>query len=279
MYAIITGTGYPPPDAFRAGPGVLVIADGGITIQFDCGRGTTMRHAALRVSPAHIDAVFLTHYHSDHVSGLPDLALSRWEVNYGVPYRPLEVVAPSGPTAEFARRMLEPYQDNLHVRSGHTAPSDSECSVIVREFEPDARRPKLVWRKSHVRVYAIKVRHEPVVNAVAYKVCTPRGNIVISGDTRVCSAIKRLSSRNTHTVIHEAILPADEKVGLHSYHANTFELGRQMSRVNIEHLVLTHLIPPPNCKEDEQRFIDSVRQGGFQGRITVAQDLMDFYFN
>jgi ribonuclease Z len=276
-YAIVTGTGHPPPDSMRAGPGVLVISDG-LYLQFDCGRGTTMRHAAINVHPTDITAVFLTHYHSDHVVGLPDLALSRWEVEYPTspPYRPLEIVAPCGAATRFALTMLTPYKDNMDVRAGHTAPRNSRAEVRVNSFVPCWTRPRLVWSQRQVRVYAIAVEHCPVENAVAYKVCTPDHNIVISGDTRVCWAIERLCRRRTDTVIHEALLHVDgaqNRVGVRDYHSDSLALGQQMSRLSVGQLVLTHLIPAPRSREHEQQFIDSIRQGGYCGPLTVARDM------
>ena len=72
----ITGTGCPIPDAERAGPGVLVDVDG-LRLQFDAGRSTVQRLAGAGLAYAEIDAVFITHHHSDHLTGLQDLVLTR----------------------------------------------------------------------------------------------------------------------------------------------------------------------------------------------------------
>ncbi len=76
---ILTGTGYPRPHALRAGPGTL-IRRGATVLQFDAGRGTAMRLAALDISCRDLTAVFISHHHSDHMVAWPDLVLSRWTV-------------------------------------------------------------------------------------------------------------------------------------------------------------------------------------------------------
>ncbi len=73
----ITGSGNPGPSPDRAGPGVLVRHDG-LNLQFDAGRATVMRLTALGVRPPELDALFVTHHHSDHLTGLADLVLTRW---------------------------------------------------------------------------------------------------------------------------------------------------------------------------------------------------------
>src|SRR4051794_22158921 len=90
---ILLGTGSPLPDPNRAGPATLVRA-GATTLLVDAGRGVLMRAAAVGASAASIDAVLLTHLHSDHITDLADLITSRWVTTF-VP-TPLTVVGPPG---------------------------------------------------------------------------------------------------------------------------------------------------------------------------------------
>ena len=108
----ITGTGCPIPDAERAGPGVLVDVDG-LRLQFDAGRSTVQRLAGAGLPYAEIDAVFITHHHSDHLTGLQDLVLTRWVMARGEVRPPFPIVVPAGPAESFVREML--YLSLIHI--------------------------------------------------------------------------------------------------------------------------------------------------------------------
>ena len=111
----LTGTGTPLPASRRAGPGVLV-RYGDHALQFDAGRGTTARLAETGVQPNALTAVFLTHVHSDHVTDLPYLAMTRWLFRNLAPAGPLPVVAAAGQAADFVTKMLEPYAADIASR-------------------------------------------------------------------------------------------------------------------------------------------------------------------
>ena len=115
----ITGTGCPIPDANRAGPGVLVRTDD-LTLQFDVGRSTVQRLAGAHVWVPDLSAVFLTHYHSDHVTGLHDLVLTYWTMDRTDRGRPLPIIAPEGATARFVSTLLDGWVDDIEVRAAHS---------------------------------------------------------------------------------------------------------------------------------------------------------------
>jgi ribonuclease Z len=275
---ILTGTGVPHPRPGTAGPGALV-RHGDTALQFDAGRSTVMRLMDAGTPPHALTAVFLTHVHSDHVVGLPDLAMTRWVQQQLVASGPLVVVAPDGITTRLVERMLEPYEDDLALREHHVGAPPIE--VDLRPF-PVTPSPSLVWTSpdESVRVLAVAVHHEPVPDAVAYRVETPDGVVVISGDTRVCDEVEELAE-GADVVVHEAcrtsalapLIDGTVYETIFSYHADTVALGAMAARAGIPHLVLTHLIPPPETAEDRLAFEQDLRDGGYSGAITVGEDL------
>ena len=277
----LTGTGVPHPEAGRAGAGVCV-RYGDTILQFDAGRATVLRLKEMGVTPHQLSAVFVTHVHSDHVVDLADVALTRWIQQEMYRCGPLTVVCPSGKPERFARRMLEPFDDDIALRMEHVQPAPPRVDVVA--FDPSPM-PREVWRSedSSVVVTAVAVHHEPVPDAVAYRVDTPSGAVVISGDTRGCAEVGSLA-RGAAILVHEACRSramAEATKGtpfeaIFEYHADTVALGEMAAQSGVPHLVLTHLIPAPRNDKDVASFADDVRSGGYQGTISVGRDLDEF---
>lgn len=271
----VTGTGTPLATFDRAGAGVLV-RHGEVHLQFDAGRSTVPRLLAAGSSPAALTALFLTHYHSDHLVGLQDLVLSHWTMDVFDTNERLPVIAPSGPTVRFCERMLDLWDDDLAVRAHHNG-REPRPKIDLIGFDAPIE-PVEVWTNGEIRVLAAQVRHEPVENAVGYRVETPDGVVVISGDTRVCNEMAVLAT-GADVVVYEAMRmdviarrPADKRYVM-EYHADTRLIGKQMADLEIPTLMLTHLIPAPSTAADEQAFVDEVREGGYEGVILVCSDL------
>jgi ribonuclease Z len=274
----LTGTGVPHPSPGRAGAGALV-RWGDTALQFDAGRGTVIRLAEAGVEPCALTAQFVTHAHSDHLVDLPDVAMTRWVQGQLRESGPLVVVAPEGTSARFARRMLEVFDDDIATRIDEVQPGPPE--VDLRTF-PAGETPVEVWRSEDggVFVEAVRVHHEPVTDAVAYRVTTPTGVVVISGDTRVCDEVERLSV-GADVLVHEAcrstalreLVAGTVLETIFGYHADTVPMGAMAERAGVPHLVLTHLIPAPEDAAGEEAFVDDVRRGGYTGAVTVGHDL------
>lgn len=274
----LTGTGVPHAAAGRAGPGALVRCDS-VALQFDAGRATVLRLAEAGTSCGELDAVFLTHLHSDHVVAAADLAITRWVESLLHPAGPLRVVCPRGGPARFVERMLEPYEDDIAIRMAHVQPEPP--AVDLAPFDPTPT-PAEVWRSDDgaVRVSAVAVHHEPVPDAVAYRVDTTDGSVVISGDTRVCDEVAMLAI-GADVVVHEAartramapLVDGTPFGSIFRYHADSVALGAQAAAIGVPHLVLTHLIPSPSTDEERDAFVADVRAGGFDGVVTVGEDL------
>ncbi|HTO08131.1 MAG TPA: MBL fold metallo-hydrolase [Myxococcota bacterium] len=267
---VLTGTGVPVPDPERAGAGTLVEVDG-VRLQVDAGRGTVLRLAGSGTPLPSLDAVLLTHHHSDHLVALADLVLSRWLAGA----HRTRIVAPAGPTARFAARVLDPWQDDIAVRIEH-ANHGGPPTVEVTAFEP-AKQPVEVARFGTVAVTAVSVHHEPVLPAVAYKIEGPTGSVVVSGDTRVCAEVEALAA-GVDVLVHEVRLRsfAESAKGtrfeaIAEYHADAVDLGAAAERARVRRLVLTHFIPLP--RGGYKPFTDEVRKGGFTGELIAGDDL------
>nr|WP_281373645.1 MBL fold metallo-hydrolase [Haloechinothrix aidingensis] len=248
-----------------------MVRHAGQAMQFDTGRATVLRLAEAGVGCDEIDAVFVTHHHADHLVALPDLLITRWVMGAR---EPLPVVAPSGPLDRFGAYVLDLWADDIAVRSAHTGrPPAPEPAWTA--FEAGGA-PVLVWEGEDCRVTSIAVRHEPVRPAVAYRVDTSAGSVVISGDTRVCEEVERLAS-GVDVLVHEAVRVGGLSPGreyIAEYHADTVELGAMAERAGVARLILTHLEPAPADAVEAEAFGDDVRRGGFTGDVLVGADLL-----
>lgn len=275
----LTGTGVPHPSPGRAGAGALVRYKD-TSLQFDAGRGTVVRLAEAGVEPLVLSALFITHYHSDHVVDVADVAMTRWVQQQRRATGPLTIVVPSGPTQRFVERMFDAYDEDIHVRMEHV--KANYPGTDIRSFDASFTAQR-VWQSADgdVTVDSIAVHHEPVVDAVAYRVNTPDGAVVISGDTRVCEELFEFA-RGADVVVHEACRATAMKGAISgtvfetifSYHADTVALGEFAERTGVPHLVLTHLIPSPRNETEASAFEADVRSGGYTGQVTVGHDLV-----
>ena len=273
----VTGTGTPLITPQRAGAGCLV-SHGDLHLQFDVGRWTLLRLATLGVTPWDLDAVFLTHYHSDHLLGLQDLVLTHWTADIDGVAPVLPIVAPNGHTISFCERMLDIWQEDLAVRALHNK-REPEPRIHIRGFDAP-RQPTEVWRSDDgaVRVMAGQVRHEPIVGAVGYRIETPDGVVAISGDTRVCDELRGLYA-GAHVVVQEAMrMDVINERPPHlryitEYHSDTRLIGAMCEELAIPVVLLTHLIPAPATPAEAAAYVHEVREGGYTGDVRVCDDL------
>lgn len=268
----VTGTGTPMMVPGLAGPGVLVESQGA-ALQFDVGRGTTMRLTDAGLPLESLSALFITHHHSDHLVGLADLLMSRW-LEDGKTQLP--VIVPEGPASTIVERVLDVWRDEIAMRQRHTN-RVGDPRADLRAFSASGELTE-VLRLGDVKVEAALVEHDPVVPAVGYRVTTPAGVVAISGDTAVGEPLAGLAT-NADVFVCEAFRSkADlgflsDPVALTKYHADTTAVGALAHEAQVKTLILTHLIPPVTDESVRRAFQDDVRAGGFTGEVIVASDL------
>lgn len=273
----LTGTGTPIVVPGLAGPGVLVRHEA-IALQFDVGRGTVMRYGDLGFDLTGLTAVLVTHHHSDHMVGLADLLMTRWleEVTTLSGQAPLPVVVPAGPAERIARGVLDVWEEEISLRREHTRRPDHPAPEVRAFGATDD--PVVVFSASSVVVEAFAVDHRPVVPAVGYRVTTPDGVVVVSGDTAISPAVED-AARGADVLVHEVFRRAavtgllSDPDAIASYHAEAREVGALAERSGVATLVLTHIIPPLTDADSEHHLVDDVRSGGFGGEIVVGRDL------
>jgi len=255
------------PDPLRCGSGTAIVHEGRWVL-VDCGRGVTQRAIEAGLDLAELDAVLLTHHHSDHVSDLATLAITRWVHGAATP---MQVIAPDGPCARFASECLDGFVDQAFYSQAN-ADSPRRPSVAVDEFVP-TDDPAIAFESSPWRVITALVDHSPIEAAVGYRIEVGGRAVAVSGDTARCVGIERLGA-GTDLLIHEAVRSDRVSPALLAWNAGARKVGELGRDLDLPWIVLTHLLPAPRHAGDEQAFVDEARAAGYGGELTVARDLL-----
>ena len=268
----LLGTGNPRPSIERYGPATLVEA-GGRRILFDCGRGAATRLAQAGVPLGSIDAVFLTHLHSDHVVGLPDLWLTGWLFGRT---SPLRLLGPAG-TAEMASNLRRAFDFDVRTRRDRDERLPPEgAEISTREIGEGT-----AWEEAGVRVRPFSVDHGPVRPALGYRVDFAGHAVVLSGDTRPSENLVNVA-RGTDVLIHEVVAPdverrrassnfsAEQVARIIAHHTTPEQAGGIFARVRPKLAVYSHIVPTSACAED---LIAPTRKT-YSGPLEVGDDLM-----
>jgi len=270
---VLLGTGTPNADPDRSGPALAVVVDGNAYL-VDAGAGVVRRAAAAAradsipaLGAARLGIVFLTHLHSDHTVGLPDLMFSPWVLGRTTP---LAVYGPPG-TAAMVGHLNAAFAEDVDIRLHGGEPSNKTGHGGVGHDMAAG----VVYRDSLVTVTAFEVLHGQWPHAFGYRFDTPDRRVVISGDTRASDAVVRACD-GCDVLVHEVISAAHlaqrtpEWQAYHrAYHTPGPDVGDVAARARAKLLVLTHQLPPDF---DESELLGEIRQR-FAGPVVSGRDL------
>ena len=268
---VILGSGTPVPDPTASGPAVAVVV-GSRVFLFDAGAGVTRRIAAAGLPIDGVTAAFITHLHSDHTLGYPELIFDTWVMGRK---SPLRVYGPPGIKAMTDHLIAAWAEDTVIRITGLERGIPGGYRVDAREVTPG-----VVYDSGGVKVTAIAVPHGSWRYAYGYRIDTPRKHVVISGDTRYSEALATAAT-GADVLIHEVYLESARKPEnrpggemwpryLSEFHTSDVELGRLAAKAQPKLLVLSHVIP---YDASGAELLAGVRRGGFTGRVVVAKDL------
>lgn len=288
LYAITTGTGAPLPEAGRAGPQAVVIA-GDEVLVFDAGPGSTRQITLSGISVSSVNALFLTHFHSDHIGDLGELMLQHW-TNEGSA-APLKVYGPPG-----VDTVIEGFEHAYTLDKGYRIAHHGEevmplsgfgAEVYPFDLGSDLMNSEIVYQSGDVEVIAFNVDHMPVFPAVGYRVNYKGRSVVITGDTIYTESLVQ-HSMNADLLISEALnhdysqmisdasTEGDNNLSIvakdiKSYHIRPDEVGIVAKDADVSYLLVTHILPPIPAQILRNGFLRDTKEI-YKGGIYLAND-------
>lgn len=275
----LLGTGTPEPELNRFSAATLVEA-GGMRFLFDAGRGASIRLYQLGVPLGSLDAVFLSHLHSDHVVGLPDVWLTGF-INpvFGGRKGALEVVGPSG-TRKLVDHLAQAYSGDVKIRIDDQRVDPAHTRIAAREFLAEG----VIFDQKGVRITAFEVDHgEHIKPAFGFRVDFQDRSVLLSGDTKYDPNVVRMG-KGVDLLVHEVAEAPEEAKSLPwvkdilSHHVTAEEAGLvfQETRPKLAaytHLVLLRVPPMPPVSISD---LEAKTRKSYRGPLVVGEDLTRF---
>ena len=275
----LLGTGNPEPDPDRFSAATLVEA-GGLRLLFDAGRGAAIRLHQLKVPLGSIETVFISHLHSDHVVGLPDVWLMGF-INpvFGNRKGALRVQGPRG-TGKMVEHIDQAFQADVQIRIADQKVDPANTKLSVLEFERDG----VVFEKNGVKVTAFSVDHGELIKpAFGFRIDYAGRAVLISGDTRFDENLIK-HGRGADLVIHE-VGEAPEAMkdipfvkDIMAHHTSAEECGRVFTQINPQMAAYTHLVlmgGPKFPPISEAELVAKTRKT-YSGPLVIGDDLTRF---
>lgn len=282
---VLLGTSSPIHTPHRFGPS-QVITDGRTRLMVDVGWGSTLRLYQAAMPPQTIDAVFITHLHSDHTTDLADFLVMRW---VGGIRGPIPIYGPAG-TSRMVKGFQEAMAADTKYRLDHHGDKlwSGGLAADIIEFEA-GEEPAVIAEIGGIVVKAFEVDHQPVKPAYGFRLEKNGRSIAISGDTNPCPGLLAGSkaadilvcdsmNQAMMSVLENQLRAAGNGVqaalleDAHTYHAPIEAMAGTAQQSGVKHLVISHMLPPVP-EEQEPLFIAGLDKV-FSGKITVGRDLM-----
>ena len=271
MLLTLLGTGCPKVDHKRFGPSNLVSSKKS-NILVDCGSGVTQRLEEANISTANIEALVLTHLHSDHVVDFYQLIISSWH-SYRI--KPWKIYGPIG-TKRFLTKIMKAWEQERNLRIKYEARSSIDAFKLdIKEFREYGK-----IRIKDIDLEYFKVDHFPVKFAYGFNFYNNNKKLTISGDTKPCENLMQYAQL-ADVLLHEVYIEGEiqpvtkmrSSKTLHNvkaYHTTSSQVGKVASLTRCKKLVLTHFVP---TKFNEKK-LQSIVKKDFGKNPVIGEDLL-----
>ena len=275
----LLGTGHPYPSPERFGPSTLVEA-GNVKLLVDAGRGATIRLWQLGISLGKIDRLLLTHYHSDHISGVPDLWLTGWlSPAWGARRTPFRVIRPIG-AKNLMTNLEKAYAADIAIRLADEHLVQDGIRVDVEEFDRDG----VIFSESGLKVIAFEVDHGELIKpCYGYRFEFRGRSAVISSDTRYNENVIKFGT-GADLLVHEVcampgrLLSEPKFQRIMAHHTTPEEAGLIFSKAKPKLAAFTHLVmlAAPQVAAVAPDDIIAAARTTYDGPLVIGDDLMSF---
>lgn len=275
----LLGTATPAPRPDRFGPSTLIEA-GDQRVLIDAGRGAGVRLWQMKIPIGSLNGVILTHFHSDHTNGLPDLWLTGW---IGTPYggrkTPFHVYGPTG-TKAMTDAMAVAFDADVQIRLVDEANPPEGIAIEAHEFANE----DIVYDQGGLKITAFAVDHgEHIKPAYGLLAEYDGRKVLLSGDTKYEPNVIA-HGKGVDLMIHEVasarseLMARDHARRVMEHHLTPKEAGQVFAETQPKLAVYTHITRLSDKDNPEMSLMDIVNETRetYQGPLVVGEDLMTF---